>query len=377
MRRIIPVILAALGAACTASPAATQQARATHLTDSTYGGRLRVPKGFTVTDYARVPRARFMALGPDGAVYVSQPQNNQVTRLMDADGDGKAETQTIAVSGLNRPHGLAFHDGWLYIANTDAVVRVRLDANGQASGTPAKVAEYSGGAGHWTRTVVFGPDGGMYVAIGSSCNICIEKTPDRAAVMRYDADGSNGRVFSSGLRNAVGVAVHPTTREIWVTQHERDNIAPDHQDLPPEEINILRDGADFGWPYCHSDRVPNPEFNDQARCAATVPPALKMQAHAAPLGITFLDKATSFPSEYRGDALVAFHGSWNRDTPTGATVVRIRVQNGKPASYEDFIVGWQDSAGKRWGRPVDVLVNKDGSVLVSDDMAGIIYRVAR
>jgi glucose/arabinose dehydrogenase len=374
MRCISFLTLAAIASAIAAAPAGAQS-RAAHLTDSTYGGKLWVPKGFTVTEYARLTRPRFMVLGPDGAVYVSQPQSNEVSRLVDADGDGKAEAQSVAVSGLNRPHGLAFHGGWLYIANTDAVVRVKLDADGKAQGAPEKVAEYSGGAGHWTRTVVFGPDGGMYVAIGSSCNICVEKTPDRAAVMRYDADGKNGRVFASGLRNAVGVAVNPTTREIWVTQHERDNIAPDHQDLPPEEINILKDGADYGWPYCHSDRVPNPEFNDPARCASTIPPALKMQAHSAPLGITFLDKATKFPQEYRGDALVAFHGSWNRDKPTGAKVVRIRQANGKPASYEDFIVGWQDDAGKRFGRPVDVLVNKDGAVLVSDDTGGVIYRV--
>jgi glucose/arabinose dehydrogenase len=374
MRCISLLTLIAVASACRSTPAVAQS-RAAHLTDSTYDGRLWVPKGFKVTEYAKVPRVRFMTLGPDGAVYVSQPPSNEVTRLVDADGDGKAESQTVAVTGLNRPHGLAFHDGWLYIANTDAVVRVKLDAEGKAQGTPEKLAEYSAGQGHWTRTVVFGADGGMYVAIGSSCNICIEQTPDRASVMRYDADGKNGRVFASGLRNAVGVAVNPITREIWVTQNERDNLNPEHQDLPPDEINILKDGADYGWPYCYGDRVPNPEFPEPGRCAKTVPPALALQAHSAPLGIAFLDKATLFPREYRGDALIAFHGSWNRDTPTGAKVVRVRVQNGKPVSSEDFIVGWQDTAGKRFGRPVDVLVNKDGSVLVSDDAAGVIYRV--
>ena len=193
--------------------------------------------------------------------------------------------------------------------------------------------------------------------------------------MRYDADGRNGRVFSSGLRNAVGIAQHPGTREIWVTQHERDNLRSDHQDLPPEEINILKEGANYGWPYCHSDRVPNPEYNDAARCAGTEPPALGMQAHSAPLGITFLDRATQVPADYRGDALVAFHGSWNRDQPTGAKVVRLLVRDGKPLAYEDFLTGWQDASGRRWGRPVDVIVHRDGSVLVSDDQSGMIYRV--
>jgi glucose/arabinose dehydrogenase len=217
----------------------------------------------------------------------------------------------------------------------------------------------------------------MYVSIGSSCNICNEKNVDRATVMRYDADGKHGRVFSAGLRNAVGLAVNPTTREIWATQNERDMLQPSYEDLPPEEINILKDGANYGWPWCHSNRVPNPEYHDSAKCASTVPPALSMQAHSAPLGITFLDRATKFPPEYRGDALVAFHGSWNRRVPTGAKVVRIRIRDGKPIGYEDFIVGWQDARGQRWGRPADVLVAKDGSVLVTDDQAGVVYRVSR
>jgi glucose/arabinose dehydrogenase len=346
------------------------------LPESAYDGKLRVPRGLTVTEYARVPGARALAVGTDGMVYVSLPRRGEIVRLVDANQDGVAETQDVAVAGLNRPHGMAFRDGWFYIANTDGIVRVRLGADGKALGTPEKVNEYSSLGGHWTRTILFGADGGMYVSIGSTCNICEERTPDRAAVMRYDADGTNGRVFSSGLRNAVGMALHPGTRQVWVTQHERDNLRPSHQDLPPEEINILRDGAHYGWPYCHSTRVPNPEFNDAAKCANTEPPALGMQAHSAPLGITFLDRATRLPQEYRGDALVAFHGSWNRDEPTGAKVVRIRVRDGRPVGYEDFITGWQDAAGKRWGRPVDVVVHRDGSVLVSDDQSGTIYRVS-
>jgi glucose/arabinose dehydrogenase len=184
-------------------------------------------------------------------------------------------------------------------------------------------------------------------------------------------------VYSRGLRNAVGLAIEPTTHAIWVTQNERDNLPPNHQDLPPEEINILQDGGDYGWPYCYGDRIPNPEYHDAARCAKTIPPALEMQAHSAPLGITFLTNATQLPADMRGDALVAFHGSWNRTTPTGAKVVRIHVRNGKPVSYDDFITGWQRPDGSRWGRPVDLLVLRDGSVLISDDASGEIVRIAR
>ena len=217
-----------------------------------------------------------MALGPDGSVYVSRPVAGEVVRLVDADGNGEAESQSVAVSGLNRPHGLAFHGGYLYIANTDGVVRVRVGANGQASGAAERVNTYNGGGGHWSRSIAFGADSAMYVAIGSTCNMCVEKSPDRAAVMRFDENGGNGRVFSSGLRNAVGIAMNPATKQIWVTQNERDNIEPDHEDLPPEEINILQDGGDYGWPYCYGNRIPSPdrEFHDPARCARTIPPAL-------------------------------------------------------------------------------------------------------
>jgi len=186
-------------------------------------------------------------------------------------------------------------------------------------------------------------------------------------------------VFARGLRNAVGLAVNPSTHALWVSQNERDDIQPDHQDLPPEEINILASGKDYGWPYCyslHGAAVPNPEYNDAGRCASTVPAALEMQAHSAPLGMTFLDKATLLPADYRGDLLVAFHGSWDRDQPTGAKVVRVHISGGQPTSVEDFVSGWQRENGSRWGRPADVQVYKDGSVLISDDHSGSIYRVA-
>lgn len=370
MRLAVVAVAVAAGAACSSSSSGAQDA---------LESRLTLPAGFSVAEFGRVGGARFMAMGPDGAVYVSRPASGEVVRLVDADRNGSAESQSVALSGLNRPHGLAFHGGQLYIANTDAVVRVSIGADGKVTGTPERVATYSGGGGHWSRSIAFGADSALYVAIGSTCNMCIEGTPDRAAVMRYDLNGGNGRVYSSGLRNAVGIATHPVTKQIWVTQNERDNIQPDHEDLPPEEINILQDGGDYGWPYCYGNRVPSPDrqFNDPARCARTIPPALEMQAHSAPLGITFLDRATMFPPEWREDAIVAFHGSWNRTVPTGAKLVRVRIRNGTPVSYEDFITGWQGANGRRWGRPVDVMVYHDGSLLISDDAAGAIYRVAR
>jgi glucose/arabinose dehydrogenase len=323
------------------------------------GDELHAPPGFQVTTFAHVSGARFMAVGPDGAVYVSQPDLGQVVRLVDT-GRGVADSVTVFASGLDGPHGIAFHGGVIYIAGHTGVVRI-------AGSTHTVLNHYTGGGGHSTRTIVFGgpPDSAMYVSIGSSCNLCVEKDSDRAVVMRYDTDGSHGRVFARGLRNAVGLAISPATGALWATVNERDNIEPNHENLPPDRLDIVTDGGDYGWPYCYGNHVPNPEYHDPVRCQRETPPVLGFQAHSAPLGLTF----------YRGDVLVAFHGSWNRRIPTGAKVVRVHLDGGKPVGYDDFITGWQRNNGSRWGRPVDVIVARDGSVLVSDDAAGAIYRV--
>jgi glucose/arabinose dehydrogenase len=384
--RIICATIAVLSIASSASAAcssATSDASAVVPTDTggtvaALDGKLRVPAGFKVEQFAGgLSGVRFMALSPDGVVYASQPSLGRVVRLPDANHDGRADSVQVVVTGLMEPHGLAFHKGVLWVANTDGVVRVPLGANGLASGPAVYVNHYAYGSGHSTRTIVFGPDSAMYVSVGSSCNLCVEESSDRATVLRFNEDGSGKRVFASGLRNAVGVAVNPVTGALWVTQNERDNLPPNHENLPPDEINILRDGGDYGWPYCYGDRIPNPEYHDAARCARTIAPALELQAHSAPLGLTFLARATTFPADYRGDLLVAYHGSWNRDTPTGTKVVRIHVTNGVPTSAEDFITGWQQANGRRWGRPADVMVAGDGSVLVSDDTYGAIYRVTQ
>jgi len=371
---IIAVSLAGTSIACGGS---TEDTSVTP-PDGPFPSPLTVAPGLSIKYFAKVPGARVMAMGPDDAVYVSVPSANRVVRVWDTNGDNIADSSRVAVSGLNGPSGLAFHKGYLYVGNTNGVVRVQLDATGTVIGSPVSVNSLPGG-GHATRTIVFGADSAMYVSVGSSCNLCVETDSERAAVLRFNEDGSSGRVFSSGLRNAVGVAVNPSTHAVWVSQNERDDITPDHQDLPPEEINILEDGKDYGWPYCyslHGAAVPNPEFNDAPRCSSTIPAALEMQAHSAPLGMTFLDKATLLPSEYRGDLLVAFHGSWDRDQPTGAKVVRVRVSGGVPTGVEDFVSGWQRNDGSRWGRPADVEVYRDGSVLISDDQSGSLYRVA-
>jgi glucose/arabinose dehydrogenase len=225
--------------------------------------------------------------------------------------------------------------------------------------------------GHITREIVFGADGMLYLSVGSSCNLCEEDDPRRAAISRYRPDGTGGTVVASGLRNAAGLAVNPTTGAIWASQNERDNLG---DDVPPEEINVLSDGTNFGWPYCYGQRLPNPEYRTPNRCAGTTPPALEMQAHSAPLGVTFYT-GTQFPEEYRGDFFVAFHGSWNRRQPTGYQLAHVDVKDGRPVSYEPFAWGWLTPSDDVDGRPVYPAVGSDGSLYLSDDLGGRIYRI--
>lgn len=336
------------------------------------GGKLRAPQGLAVDYYARnLSGVRFMALGPDGAVYATRPGAGEVVRLADTNGDGVADDVAAVLTGLDQPHGLAFFRNQLWVANTGQLVKFALGSDGRPRGAATVVTGYPARNGHSTRTVIVGPDSMLYVSVGSRCNICEGDVPNRAVVLQVDAVTGVARPYAIGLRNAVGLAVHPATKAIWATTHERDNLG---DDVPPEEIDILQDGADYGWPYCWGDRRNNPEY-PTATCSGTVPPALMMQAHSAPLDIAFLNRATQLRAEYQGDALVAFHGSWNRSVPTGAKVVRVRIRDGKPASYEDFVTGWQDASGNRWGRPAGLLVLADGSVLVSDDSGGMILRV--
>ncbi len=284
---------------------------------------------------------------------------------MDADGDGVADSRSTVLSGLSYPFGLAFRGDTMYFAEQTAVKRLDPGAT-----TPVTLIANLPGGGHVTRTIAFGPDNLLYVAIGSSCNVCDDALP-RAAVIRYNLDGSNPHPFATGLRNSVGLAFHPTTGELWANNNDRDNLG---DDVPPEHLNILRDGRWYGWPQCYLPGEANPEYPG-ADCSGVEPPALTFQAHSAPLGLAFYTGAM-FPAEYRGDAFMTYHGSWNRTVATGAKVVRVRVENGRPAAIEDFVTGWQLADGSRWGRPVGLLVMPDGALLVSDDGDGRIWRVS-
>ena len=349
-----------------ASLALPVQLLAQRTTVTVAGQQLEVPHGFTVESWVdSLPGARFMAQGPDGAVYVSQPRAGRVVKVT------AANAIEVVASGLSRPHGLAFRGDTLYVAETNRVVRFPPGA----SEPQVVVPEIPSGQGHWTRTVVFGPDGKMYVAIGSSCNICDQTDPRRAAVVRYNPDGSGEEIFARGLRNSVGLAFHPTTRELWATNNDREMLG---DDVPPERINILREGRFYGWPQCNLPGTRNPEY-PTADCSAVEAPALTFQAHSAPLGIAFYT-GSQFPRDWQGDAIMAQHGSWNRSVRVGYQVMRVRVQNGRPTALEPFITGFlppdAPSAQRPWERPVGVLVLRDGSVLISSDNPGRILRVA-
>ena len=330
---------------------------------------LRVPAGFHVSVFAQnLPGVRYLALGPGNMVYASQPGSGVIVKLPDSNHDGVAENAVTVASGLRGPFGIAFRADTMYVAEESDVKR--FDPAGAA---PVTIVPNVPGGGHSTRTILFGPDGKLYLAVGSSCNLCDERDSLRAAVTQFNANGSGGRIFAKGLRNTVGLAFNPTTGELWGGNNDRDNLG---DDLPPEHINIIKDGRDYGWPACYLPGKPNPEYGS-ADCSRVEPPTITMQAHSAPLGLAFYTGA-EFPREYRGDAFVTLHGSWNRSVPTGAKVVRVEVDSAgrRAVGVEDFIVGWQRPDGSRWGRPVGLLVLPDGSLLVSDDMGGKIWRVS-
>jgi len=338
--------------------------------------QLKVPPGFHVDVFAAdLDGVRLMVLDPAGTLLVSVPSRGRVLALPDRNGDGKADATHLVMDRLHQPHGLAFKDGALYIAETGRVLRFEYDpATMKAAQGRVAVPKLPAEGNHWTRTVVFGPDGRMYVSVGSSCNACRESDPRRAAVLRYQADGSGEQLFATGLRNAVGLAFHPGTGVLWATVNERDWRGAD---VPPDYVTEVKEGAHYGWPDCMTmggKAVPDRSVNRVARCEGVTPPTVEIQAHSAPIGLAFYT-ATQFPAEYRGSLFVAYRGSWNRIVPTGYKVVRIRFQDGKPAGVEDFATGWLEGASA-WGRPADVLVGRDGALYVSDQGAGRIYRIS-
>ena len=340
----------------------------------------KVPLGFQVSVYAKdfkVPR--FLAVAPNGDIFVAESGANRVVVLRDAEHGGGTPQKELFADKLNRPFGIAFHEDYVYVGNTNAVVRFRYDQQtSKRTGEAEQILPLPPGGGHFTRTVAFSADGSkLYVSVGSSSNLEIEKDPRRAAVLVCDPDGKNSRIYASGLRNAVGLGIDPETGAVWVSVNERDELG---DDLPPDYFTTITDGGFYGWPYSYiGDNVdPRVKPHRPDLVAKAIIPDVLLGPHVAPLQFTFYT-GKQFPLLYRGGAFIAEHGSWNRAARNGYQVAFVAFKDGKAA--EDpvpFLTGFvPDPHGKNVnGRPVGVAVAPDGSLLVSDDGGGLIYRVS-
>ncbi len=348
--------------------------------------KLSVPAGFKINVFAEgdFDNPRWMTLAPNGDVFLADSGANSIIVLRDSNKDGtigEGERFTFA-DNLRQPFGMAFSGGWFYVANTDSVVRFRYK-NGQtkAEGAPEKIINLTEGGynQHWTRNIIFSPDGKkLYVSIGSHGNVEPEQDERRAGISEYNPDGSGYRLFASGLRNPIGLAFNPTTKQLWTAVNERDGLG---DDLVPDYVTSARDGGFYGFPYAYIGQNEEPRRKGERpeMVAKTIVPDVLIESHSAALGIVFYNGKT-FPNEYDGDAFVALHGSWNREKLTGYKIIRIRFKDGKPVdnAYEDFLTGWlpDEASNEVWGRPVGLLVNSDGSLLICDDGANKIWRVS-
>lgn len=339
-----------------------------------------VPVGFQVNIFAKdLKRPRFMAVAPNGDIFVAETGASQITILRDPQHTGGAQQSEVFVDKLNRPFGIAFHEDYVYVGNTNEVVRFKYDKQtSKRLGEAEHVLDLPGGGGHFTRTVAFSPDGKkLYVSVGSSSNIDIEKDNRRAAVLVADPDGKNSRLYATGLRNAVGLATEPNTGEVWVAVNERDELG---NDLPPDYLTSIKDGGFYGWPYSYIGSNVDTRVKPQQPelVAKAIIPDVLLGAHVAPLQFAFYT-GTRFPDSYRGGVFVAEHGSWNRMPRSGYQVAFVGFKDGNAAvDPVPFLTGFNtDPTGKNvYGRPVGVAVAPDGALLVSEDGSGIIYRVS-
>lgn len=340
--------------------------------------RLAVPEGFVVSLYAAgLPNARFLRFTPAGDLLVSTPRSGRIWLVPRAtDGSARAGAPRVLLEDLDRPHGIDLHGGWLYVGEGSAVARVRFDAAAGRTEGPIErvVTDLPAGGNHWTRTLRFGPDDKLYVSVGSSCNVCIEQDPRRAAMLRFAADGSGAEIFATGLRNSVGFDWQPGTGDLYATDNGRDLLG---DDIPPCELNRIVEGGFYGWPFAWGDRQPDPDVGagHEAEIRASIPPVHAFRAHNAPLGITFVRDANAAPA-LRGAALVALHGSWNRTHKDGYEVVSLHWSPDGRIEERPFLTGFVRDDESVIGRPVDVAEGPDGAIYVSDDYAGAVYRVA-
>jgi glucose/arabinose dehydrogenase len=339
--------------------------------------RFRVPPGFSLSLYAEgLDHVRWLRVTPTGDLLASRPRAGDVVLVArDEDGDGRSDATLPLLADLNRPQGLELRDGWLYVAESDAIGRIRFDPETRSvSGDFDRiVSDLPGGGNHWSKTLGFGPDGLLYLSIGSSCNVCIEDDARRAAMHRYRPDGTGAEVVATGLRNSVGFDWQPGTNRLYATDNGRDLLG---NDFPPCELNQIEMGGFYGWPIANGNRVPDPDLGSgqEERIRGSTPPVHSFRAHNAPLGISFI-RGTRVPDSLRSAALVALHGSWNRTIKDGYKVVSLAWSSDGSIREADFLSGFERD-GDVVGRPVHVVEGPDGAFYISDDYANAIWRVA-
>lgn len=362
---------------------------------------IKLPAGFKLNVFARLPALtkvmqhispRMMAFDTEGNLYVSIPKHNSVMMLVDENRDGIADKALLVANKLNAPHGLAFVGEKLYVANQDAIVVLEKNNGAWPSKPPVTIVKNLPAGGHTLKSLKLGPDGFLYINVGSSCNVCNESEPLRATILRYTTEGrpagalttlgrhASNPIYASGLRNSQGFAWHPLTQQMFATNNGADNRSEHkngqvNDELPPEHLNLIEAGRHYGWPYCWGNQFPDPNFEGEAGfCNYTKAPAIMFTSHSTPIGIAFLHNA-AVATEYKQDAVVALHGSWNRKIHSGYKLVRVKFDGDKPVAVEDFATGWLTGSAA-WGRPVDVVVGPDGALYVSDDRADLIYRIS-
>jgi glucose/arabinose dehydrogenase len=339
--------------------------------------RINLPEGFKISVFASdIEDARSLALGERGTIFVGNRSEDKVYAVVDEDNDGQADQTYVIASGLRMPTGVAFRNGDLYVAEVSRILRFADIENNLENPPQPEVLydQYPTERHHGWKYIAFGPDDKLYVPVGAPCNICDSEHEVYASITRMDPDGSNMEVYAHGVRNSVGFDWHPQSGVLWFTENGRDMLG---NDVPADELNRApKKGKHFGYPYCHAGEILDPEFGEGKNCNDYVAPAQKLGPHVAPLGMKFYT-GDMFPAEYKNQILIPEHGSWNRDNKIGYRIQMVKVDgNGKATSYETFADGWlNEEEQEAWGRPVALLQLPDGSMLVSDDHAGVIYRI--
>jgi glucose/arabinose dehydrogenase len=337
---------------------------------------IQLPEGYSIDVFASdVANARSLEWSPNGTLFVGTRGAGNVYALRDNDGDFRADEFHEIATGLKMPNGVAFKDGDLYVAEVSRILRFPdIESRLDNPPTPEVVYDqYPRETHHGWKYIAFGPDGKLYVPVGAPCNICESEDPVFNSITRLNADGTGMEVVHSGIRNTVGFTWHPESGELWFTDNGRDWLG---DDMPACELNrATQDGMHFGYPYCHQGDLPDPEFGAKRDCSEFTPPVQNLGPHVAPLGLEFIT-SEAFPADMQGHILIAEHGSWNRSSKIGYRVTLVEIENGNAVSYEDFATGWLDpTTDDAWGRPVDLEWLPDGSLLVSDDFADVIYRI--